>query len=91
MEYSSLGTPPAGSIRFNTDSAKMEIYNGEKWWEIDGRQASGRGLISNVGGEFANGISYVELATTGNATDFGDLATGRRVYSSLCDAHGGLG
>ena len=73
MEYSSLGTPPAGSIRFNTDSAKMEIYNGEKWWEIDGRQASVRGLISNVGGEFANGISYVELATTGNAVDFGDL------------------
>ena len=26
---------PAGSIRFNTDSSKMEIYNGEKWWEID--------------------------------------------------------
>ena len=25
----------SGSIRFNTDSAKMEIYNGEAWWEID--------------------------------------------------------
>ena len=35
MEYPSLGTPPAGSIRFNTDSAKMEIYNGDKWWNID--------------------------------------------------------
>ena len=34
-EYPSLGTPPAGSIRFNTDSSKMEIYNGEAWWEID--------------------------------------------------------
>ena len=34
-EYPSLGTPPAGSIRFNTDSSKMEIYNGEQWWEID--------------------------------------------------------
>ena len=28
-------TKTAGSIRFNTDSAKMEIYNGEAWWEID--------------------------------------------------------
>tara|TARA_B100000287_G_scaffold116219_1_gene108195 strand:+ start:31 stop:168 length:138 start_codon:yes stop_codon:yes gene_type:complete len=35
IEYPSLGTPPAGSIRFNTDSSKMEIYNGEQWWEID--------------------------------------------------------
>ena len=34
-EYPSLGTPPSGSIRFNTDSAKMEIYNGEQWWDID--------------------------------------------------------
>ena len=30
-----INTPPSGSIRFNTDSAKMEIYNGEQWWEID--------------------------------------------------------
>ena len=35
MEYPSLSTPTAGSIRFNTDSSKMEIYNGDKWWEID--------------------------------------------------------
>ena len=24
----------SGSIRFNTDSSKLEIYNGEQWWEI---------------------------------------------------------
>ena len=35
QEYPSLNKPPAGSIRFNTDSSKMEIYNGEKWWNID--------------------------------------------------------
>ena len=35
MEHPSLGTPTAGSIRFNTDSAKMEMYNGEQWWNID--------------------------------------------------------
>ena len=34
-EYPSLDTAPAGSIRFNTDSSKLEIYNGEQWWEID--------------------------------------------------------
>ena len=34
-EYPSLDTAPAGAIRFNTDSGKMEIYNGEAWWNID--------------------------------------------------------
>ena len=35
IEQASRDTAPAGSIRFNTDSSKMEIYNGEAWWEID--------------------------------------------------------
>ena len=35
QELPSLDTSPAGSIRFNTDSSKLEIYNGEQWWEID--------------------------------------------------------
>ena len=34
-EHPSLDTAPAGSIRFNTDSSKLELYNGEAWWEID--------------------------------------------------------
>ena len=25
----------SGSIRFNTDSSKLEIYNGEQWFDID--------------------------------------------------------
>ena len=45
---------PAGSIRFNTDSSKMEIYNGDKWWNIDStspnEQTGGtRGIISGGG------------------------------------------
>ena len=44
-------TVPAGSIRFNTDSSKLEIYNGEAWWEIDATspelQTGGtRGLVA---------------------------------------------
>ena len=30
----------AGSIRFNTATSKMEIYNGEKWWQIDSTSPS---------------------------------------------------
>ena len=83
MEYPSLGTPPAGSIRFNTDSSKMEIYNGDKWWEIDSTspevQTGGtRGLRG--GGESPGNIDKIEYAnldTTGNFVDFGDLTQAR--------------
>jgi hypothetical protein len=79
MEYPSYGTPPAGSIRFNTDSSKMEIYNGDKWWNIDStspaEQTGGtRGLWG--GGNtptYFNNIQYVNISTTGNTVDFGDL------------------
>ena len=26
---------PAGALRFNSDSGKLEYYNGEAWWQID--------------------------------------------------------
>ena len=72
-------TVPSGSIRFNTDSSKLEIYNGEAWWEIDAtspEQQTGetRGLI--FGGEGSNPrntIQFFNVDTTGNAIDFGDM------------------
>ena len=51
-EHPSLETATSGSIRFNTDSSKLEIYNGEAWWEIDATspelQTGGtRGLVGS--------------------------------------------
>ena len=77
-EYPSLDTPPAGSIRFNTDSAKIEIYNGEQWWNIDGtspEQETGgtRGIAAR--GRTPSGtdtIQFFNIDSTGNATDFGN-------------------
>ena len=87
QEYPSLNKPPAGSIRFNTDSSKMEIYNGEKWWEIDStspaEQTGGtRGLLGGGGSpshETAE-IEFINIATTGNASSFGDLTLGARGF-----------
>ena len=54
----------------------------------------GRGRGINAGGTATptstNVIEYVEIATTGNATDFGDLTVARTVPQGLSDAHGGL-
>ena len=82
MEYPSMGTPPAGSIRFNTDSAKMEIYNGEKWWEIDStspqEQTGGTRGVYYGGGDPGRDdvIQYINIDTTGNSIDFGNAAAG---------------
>jgi len=82
-EQASRDTAPAGSIRFNTDSSKLEIYNGEAWFEIDAtspeQQTGGtRGL--RAGGQVvpANArtdtIDFINIASTGNAVDFGNLS-----------------
>ena len=82
-EIPSLETATSGSIRFNTDSSKLEIYNGEAWWELDttstfeqtggtrGVLASGRsgGGADQTG---INNIQFINIATTGDAVDFGD-------------------
>ena len=98
MEYPSYNKPPAGSIRFNTDSSKLEIYNGDKWWNIDStspeEQTGGtRGFIA---GGYTNApvaaygdISYFNVDTTGNAIDFGDtIDTGGRTASGSSRTRG---
>ena len=79
IENPSLETATSGSIRFNTDSSRLEIYNGEAWWEIDAtspeQQTGGtRGLV--FGGEGSNPrntIQFFNVDSTGNAIDFGDM------------------
>ena len=77
---------PSGSIRFNTDSAKLEIYNGEAWWVIDATSAeeqtgSTRGIWFGGEGPTSpaprNTIQFVNVDFTGNAIDFGDLSQAR--------------
>ena len=91
-EYPSLETATSGSIRFNTDSSKLEIYNGEQWFEIDStspeeqtggtRLLFGGGYGTDGGGHPAiDSIDFVNVATTGNASDFGNLTTGRTAKS----------
>ena len=92
MEYPSLNTPPAGSLRFNTDSSKMEIYNGDKWWNIDStspdEQTGGtRGLV--MGGGHPNCtdvIEYANIDSTGNFADFGDLTAPTNRLANACFA-----
>ena len=52
-----------------------------------------RGLFGggNRSGTLQNIIDYVEIATTGNATDFGDLSVTREnTNAAASNCHGGL-
>ena len=88
-EYPSLETATSGSIRFNTDSSKLEIYNGNQWWEIDAtspeEQTGGtRGVImGGLAPSQPNGhnvMQFITISSTGNSADFGDLT--REKYAS---------
>ena len=98
QELPSLGTPPAGSIRFNTDSNKMEIYNGEQWWEIDStspnEQTGGTRALSMGGsqtGGTTNAIEFANISSTGNFADFGDMTATWFYHGGCSDSNGGLG
>ena len=76
---------PLGAMRFNSDSQKLEYYDGAQWLQVSTfsplLNGGARGLI--MGGETpgptnVNTISYINIASTGNAQDFGDLTLARR-------------
>ena len=96
MEYPSLEKPTAGATRFNTDSSQLEIYDGNQWTGIlatsPNQQTGGtRGLWA---GGYAPGkineIQYVNVDTTGNAIDFGDLSTTFGIFKGTASRTRGL-
>jgi len=89
QELPSLNQAPAGSIRFNTDSKKLEVYilgpvsdgvtpNGI-WMEVDSwsPELMTGGTRALFGGGYTPSdtktIDYANIDTTGNFIDFGDL------------------
>ena len=87
---------PAGALRFNSDSGKLEYYNGEVWWQIDNFSADNatggaRGVFSGgYSGGNLNTIDYITISSTGNAIDFGDLTAVRAFAASCASSTRGL-
>ena len=85
-----------GMIRFNTDGAHLEYYNGVEWTEVlvanNSLDGGNRGLF---GGGVApttatNIISYVTISTLGNSIDFGDLTLDRYGLSACSSSTRGI-
>ena len=93
-------TIPSGALRFNSDSGKLEYYNGEVWWQIDNFSADnatggargvfGGGVTPTPATTFINVIEYITISSTGNVVDFGDLSVGKSNLSACSNGHGGL-
>ena len=82
------GEIPRGAIRFNTDSNKPELWDGSQWAEFQlstpnlgqgsDTQPGARGVwaggLNPSGAGYQNVIDYGNIASPGNAIDFGDLS-----------------
>ena len=82
-----------GSLRFNTDSAKLEYFRGNTigWTEIEAELTAplGGGTGSNAGlgvrallaggdtPSYLSHIDFITMSTMGDAADFGNLSTAR--------------
>tara|TARA_R100001594_G_scaffold15037_2_gene31734 strand:- start:4134 stop:5186 length:1053 start_codon:yes stop_codon:yes gene_type:complete len=87
MEQSPLQPTPVGALRFNTDSSKLEYYDGNQWVNItsdtpDKQTGGTRGLFHGFFNDSdANlTVDYVQINTTGNAIDFGDMISPVQFY-----------
>ena len=89
IEHPSLDTPTSGSIRFNTDTSRLELYRGNEWVEIDStspeEQIGGARALFGGGAtpsDEVDTIDFVNIASTANAQDFGDLTLARDLLSA---------
>jgi hypothetical protein len=69
--------PNPGALRFNTDSLKLELFDGNQWTEIvatspEAQTGGTRGVFSGGENPNTNIIDYITISSTGNAIDFGD-------------------
>ena len=78
---------PAGAMRFNSDSQKLEYWNGSAWFQV---HTATPNLDGGARGLFAGGqspgnetrIDYINIASTGNAVIFGELTTAKNGLNS---------
>ncbi len=80
--------PVTGSIRYNTESSVIEVYDGSSWKGVSLLNTALSGDIG-VFSSF-NETYYINIASTGNASDFGDLNLTKRRHAACSSSTRGL-
>ena len=80
QELPSYDQAPAGAIRFNTDSRKLEVYCGGPAAACSSTRGVLMGGRNNTPASATthNTIQYITISSTGDAIDFGDLTRAQR-------------
>ena len=84
-----------GMIRFNTDSAHLEYYNGVEWTEVlvanNTLDGGNRGVFGGGNAPTATDvIEYITISTLGNAIDFGDLSAAKNSLTACSSSTRGI-
>ena len=80
---------PVGALRFNTTSAKLEYFDGNQYVNIttdspETNTGGTRGLFAGGSAPgVVNEIDFINVDSTGDALDFGNLGTARRGVACL--------
>ena len=89
-----------GMMRFNTELNTLEFYNGNEWRQftyqsdIESSPSSrGRGILAGgynplTSSSDQDHIGFINIATEGNALDFGNLTTGRQTRAASSSTRG---
>ena len=94
-------SPEAGTTRFNQDFGTLEFFDGANWKTVNSYAryhggAAGRGFFAggydftNPGQSTRKDIDYVQIATLGNALNFGDLQQVKRLTGGCSSETRGL-
>ena len=97
---------PAGAMRFNSDSQKLEYWNGSAWFQVhtatpnmatSGDREPGARVIVAGGNNYEGStsvsaeIQYFNIASTGNTVDFGtNLTQARRRLGGMSSSTRGV-
>ena len=82
---------PLGAMRFNSDSSKLEYWNGSAWFQIHtfspNLDGGARGVFHSgrtASASDKNNIDYITISTQGNAIDFGDSTQSTESCNTSC-------
>ena len=67
-----------GMVYYNKDFKTIEFWDGNFWKQVDNTTRRGRGILA--GGNdpaYLSNIAFINIASAGNAQNFGDLLTAR--------------
>ena len=78
--------PKPGQLFYNREFATVEFYTGDAWRQVDNTTQRGRGAFG--GGDTPTRVStidYINISSTGNAINFGNLTQSRSdLASGVC-------